>query len=211
MDTEKPNYLFIGLTVAICILFGALMWLFTARISIEGEVTAWVIRGAFLLSVVLTGFVIYFKFGRANNRAQDLVLWAGICIELAIMAATFLTVVHPDLLHGTDAEPFAGLISGLNVVTTVFCLVIFFALDDGTKENQKLAAKRRALIRQMYDAELNSAETAQLVREQARHDVREQIAGEMNVPSYKLGVPQSTNGATKEAAYHSEAEPPSFK
>lgn len=211
MDTEKPNYLFIGLTVAICILFGALMWLFTARISIEGEVTAWVIRGAFLLSVVLTGFVIYFKFGRANNKAQDIVLWAGIVIELGIMAATFLTVVHPDLLRGTDAEKFAGLVSGFNVITTVFCLVLFFALDDSTKENQKLAATRRALIRSMYDQELNSPETAAIVREQARHDVREQIAQEMRVPSYQLGVPQARNGKTEAAAYHSETKPPDFQ
>jgi len=189
MSNEKPNYLFIGLTVAICALFGALMWLFTAKLAIEGEITGWIVRGAFMLSVVLTGFVIYFKFGRANNQAQEIVLWVGIATELLIMAATFLTVVHPDLIANTDAARFVGLVSGLNVVTTVFCIVLFFAFDDSTKEQQKLAANRKALIRRMYDEELNSAETAEMVRAQAHHDVREQIAGEMRVPSYKLVPP----------------------
>ena len=198
MKDEKQNYLFIGLTVAICVLFGALMWLFTAQLKIEGEITGWIVRGAFLLSVVLTGFVIYFKFGRANNLAQEIVLWCGIAVELLIMAATFLTVVHPDLIAGTDAARFVGLVSGLNVVTTVFCVVLFFAFDDSTKEQQKLAADRRSLIRRMYDAELNSAETAAMVREQARHDVRQQIAAEMNVPSYQLVIPQQPGASIKQ-------------
>ena len=199
MSNEKPNYLFIGLTVAICALFGALMWLFTAKLPIEGEITGWIVRGAFMLSVVLTGFVIYFKFGRANNQAQEIVLWVGIGTELLIMAATFLTVVHPDLIANTDAARFVGLVSGLNVVTTVFCVVLFFAFDDSTKEQQKLAADRKALIRAMYNEQLNSAETAEMVRQQARHDVREQIAQEMRVASYKLVTPMQVSalpGAT---------------
>lgn len=203
----KPNYLFIGLTVGICAMFGALMWLFTARIQIEGEITSWVIRGAFLLSVVLTGFVIYFKFGRANNRVQDLVLWVGIVVELCIMAMTFLTVVHPDLLRGTDIEPFAGLVSGLNVVTTVFVLVLFFAFDESTREIHNIAAERSALILNMQRQQLNSADTHALVREQTRQQVIEQLAKEMNVPSYQLAakVTPSVNGASAGAVYYQAA------
>ena len=189
MSNEKQNHLFIGLPEATCALFGALMRLFTAKLPIEGEITGWIVRGAFMLSVVLTGFVIYFKFGRANNQAQEIVLWVGIATELLIMAATFLTVVHPDLIANTDAARFVGLVSGLNVVTTVFCIVLFFAFDDSTKEQQKLASNRKALIRSMYNEQLNSAETAEMVRAQARHDVREQIAQEMRVASYKLITP----------------------
>lgn len=212
--SEQKNVLFIGLTCVICALFGALMWLFTARLQIEGEITSWVIRSAFLLSVVLTGFVIYFKFGRANNRAQDLVLWVGIAIELFIMGATFLTVVHPELLAGTDIAPFAGLISGANVITTVFVLVIFFALDDSTKEIQRIHAERKSLIRSMYRQQLNSQETADMVAEQVRHDVRKQIAEDMGVPSYTLGykptdqvVTPSTNGATARASLGQDLDP----
>lgn len=194
---ESQNYLFIGLTVAICALFGALMWLFTGRLKIEGEITSWVIRGAFMLSVVLTGFVIYFKFGRANSAMQEIVLWCGIGIELVIMALTFLTVVHPDLLVDTDIQLFAGLVSGFNVITTVFVLVLFFAFDDSMKELQRIAAARKSVIRVMYQQQLNSQETHDMVREQVRHDVREELAQDMGIPSYQL---QYVNGKTKEAA-----------
>ncbi len=196
-NSQSQNYLFIALTVVICALFGALMWLFTARLKIEGEITSWVIRGAFMLSVVMMGFVIYFKFGRANSKMQEIILWCGIGIELVIMALTFMTVVHPDLLRGTDVERFAGLISGFNVVTTVFCLVLFFAFDDSTKQIQRIHAERKSVIHTMYQQQLNSQETHDMVREQVRHDVREQLARDMGIPSYQM---QYLNGRTKEAA-----------
>lgn len=194
--TDVKNYLFIALTVVICFLFGALMWLFSARIKIDGEITAWIIRAAFLLSVILTGFVIYFKFGRANNTMQEIVLWVGIGVELAIMALTFLSVVHPELIVDTDIERFAGLVSGFNVITTVFVLVLYFAFDDSTKGAQKIVSERKEVIRTMYQQQLNSQETHDMVREQVRHDVRVALARDMGIPSYQMQY----NGRTKEAS-----------
>lgn len=185
MDT-KPNYGFIAITIAMCAIFGGLQWLFLQQIEIAGMFESWIVRSALMLSVVLTGVMIYLKFGRANTGGQNITLWVGLVIEMVIMAFTFVIVVHPDAVRGTDIEQFAEFISGLNAITTVFALIVYLALDIRAHEQYSVQRQREGLVNEMYMQALDSREVHDLVKAQARENVVKQLAEQMQVPAYQL-------------------------
>jgi|GEM_PF-4565381 hypothetical protein len=185
-ENTNTNHGFTAIVVAICTIFGGLQWLFLEQLHITGMFESWVIRAALMLSVVLTGVMIHFKFGRPNTIGQDVALWLGLGIEMIIMAFTFVTVVHPDVIIGTDIEQFAKFISGMNAITTVFVLIVYLALDVHAKNAHIVHNQRVGLVNTMYMQALNSPEIHGLVREQARTDVVNQLANDMRVPAYQL-------------------------
>lgn len=180
------NYGFVAVTVAICAIFGALQWLFLQQIPLSGMFETWMIRGALMLSVALTGVMIVLKFGRANARGQDIILWVGLAVEMIIMFFTFVTVVHPDVIHGTDIEQFAKFVSGMNAITTVFVLVIYFALDTRAKNAYAIQRERVNMVNGMYRAALDSPELNALVRAAAWERVRRQLANDLELAPHQL-------------------------
>ena len=216
MKSETVHHGFVAITVAICIIFGALQWLFLEQIPLTGMFETWVIRGALMLSIVLTGVMIVLKFGRANTRGQDIILWVGLCVEMVIMAFTFVTVVHPDVIAGTDIEQFAKFISGMNAITTVFVLVIYFALDNRAKNGYAIQREREGMVNGMYRAALDSPELNNLVRAAAWERIRRQLAGDLGLAPHQLtdmelpnlSAPRSNgngNGKAGDITLHADA------
>lgn len=192
-DTEKPNYLFIAITIAMCLIFGGLQWLFLQQVRIDGMFESWVVRGALMLSVVLTGVMIYFKFGRANEREQNIVLWIGLAVEMVVMGFTFIVVIHPDVLAGTDIEGFARFVSGLNAITTVFTLIIYFALDTRAQNAYKVEKERQRRIHQMQLNALDSKDINDMVKAAVSQQVSQQLAKDLGVLPHQMSA-MSRNG-----------------
>ena len=186
ISEHNLNYGFVAITVAICAIFGALQWLFLQQIPLQGMFETWMIRGALMLSILLTGIMIVLKFGRANTRGQDIILWVGLTIEMVIMFFTFVTVVHPDVIQGTDIEQFAKFVSGMNAITTVFVLVIYFALDTRAKNAYAIQRERANMVDGMYRTALDSPELNNLVRAAAWERVRQQLAGDLGLAPHQL-------------------------
>lgn len=185
-NEKTSNGLFIAVTVAMCAIFGGLQWLFLQQVEIAGMFEAWVVRGALMLSVVLTGVMIYFKFGRANTTMQEVALWCGLVIEMIIMAFTFIVVVHPDVLSGTDIEAFAKFISGLNAITTVCALVIYFALDAESRNAHKMKKEREKRIHQMELNALSGQNINDLVKDAVEKRVAQHLARDLGILPYEL-------------------------
>lgn len=197
-DDRKPNWIFIGVTVAMCFIFGALQWLFLRQVQITGQFESWVVRAALMLSVILTGVMIFFKFGRANTVAQDVVLWLGLVVEMFIMAFTFVVVIHPGVLAGTDIELFAKFVSGLNAITTVCTLIVYFAFDAQAKNAHKLEKERQSQIYAMQQTALQSPVITDMVNAAVQQQVAQQLAKDLGVTPAQLKsyAQPSRNGAS---------------
>jgi len=105
---------------------------------------------------------------------------------MVIMFFTFVTVVHPDVIQGTDIEQFAKFVSGMNAITTVFVLVIYFALDTRAKNAYAIQRERANMVDGMYRTALDSPELNNLVRAAAWERVRQQLAGDLGLAPHQL-------------------------
>ena len=193
-DKTGTNGFFIAVTVAMCAIFGGLQWLFLQQVEIPGMFEAWVVRSALMLSVVLTGVMIYLKFGRANTRMQNAALWVGLVIEMIIMGFTFVVVVHPEVLTGTDIEDFAKFVSGLNAITTVCALVVYFALDTEAHNAHMMTQERRKRIHQMQLKALESQRIDEIVTASVQKKVEQELARDLGLLPHEM-TKLSRNGA----------------